>query len=162
MKMTQIVDKLYTLLNAATSTYLAAARGVYKYDFPVTAQNPDNTTWEVRIVPLPGTEGAEYMGDTGWRATFDVDIEARRPGGPHSAADLQAASLMVEEILQVIVDNRELVITGESEAASMSTLDGGNIARMTWETGSDSDGEVSYITCAVHPHWEGPQIAPSS
>ena len=154
--MSQIIDKLYTQLDAASSTLLAAAR-IYKYDFPTTT-DADSAVWEVRLIPLPCGEGSEYMGSTGWRAPFNIHIEARRVASPNSAAVLGAACAMAEEILQVLVDNRELSISGEDEAASMS----GEVAEpLKWDYGSMAEGETSYAVVNVTASWEGPQIAPS-
>jgi hypothetical protein len=158
MKMTQIMDALQAALDAATSTLLATAR-VYKYDFPTTTDE-DDTTWEARLIPLPNQEAAEYMGSGGWRASFTVHIEARRVCGANSAADLAAACAMSEELLQVMADNREMTISGETEAASMC----GDLAAskpLKWDYGSLSQGDVRYAVVNMTPTWEGPQVAPT-
>ena len=158
MKMSEIIDKLQTVLDAATSTLLAAAR-VYKYDFPTTV-DADSTTWEIRLIPLPCREGGEYLGSGGWRATFSVHIEARRPCGQDTAAELVAACTMAEELLQVMADNRELTITVGQEAASM-VGDMANSKSLEWDYGSLSIGEVSYAVVNMTPTWVGPQVEPT-
>ena len=157
MKMTQIISTLRTKLDAATSTLLSSAR-VYQYDFPTTV-DADSTTWEVRLIPLPCEETAEYMGDGGWYVPFTVHIEARRPCGNNSAADLAAACTMAEEILQVIADNRSFLVSGETEAADMG---GSGYRAMKWDYGSVSSGEVSYCVVNLTACWTGPQIAPTT
>lgn len=158
MKMTQIVNALHTTLEAATSTLLNTAR-VYKYDFPTTTPAASSTVWEVRLIPLPSEEGAEYMGEGGWYVPFTVHLEARRPCGPNSAADLAAACTMAEELLQVLADNRSLTISGETEAAAMG---GAGYRPMKWDYGSMAQGEVAFAVVNLTATWTGPQIAPSS
>jgi len=158
MKMSEIIDKLHTVLDAASSTLLADAR-VYKYDF-VTTPAADSSVWEIRLIPLPCKEGGEYMGAGGWRASFSVHIEARRPCGQDTAAELAAACTMAEELLQVMADNRELTIVVGEEAASM-VGDMANSKFLEWDYGSLSIGETSYAVVNMTPTWVGPQVAPS-
>jgi len=156
MKMTQVIDKLHAQLEAATSTLLADAL-VYKYDFPTTVKK-DSTIWQIRLIPLPNGEGAEYMDAGGWRASFSIHIEARRPCGQDTIADLAAACTMAEELLQVMADNRDMTITGESEAASMvGDLAAGN--KLKWDYGSIAEGDTREAVVNMTPTWEGPQIA---
>ena len=158
MKMSQIIDKLQTQLDAATSTLLAAAR-VYKYDFPTTTDS-DSTVWELRLIPLPSEETADYIGEGGFYVSFTVHIEAQRPCGQDSAADLAAACTMAEEILQVLADNRSMSISGETEAAVMASGSGG-AKPLKWDYGSKPEGETSMAVVNVTATWTGPQITPS-
>ena len=158
MKMTQIITKLQSELDAATSPLLADAR-IYAYDFPTTTPDEKSTAWELRLIPLPTTETSEYEGATGWYVPFNVHIEARRPCGTNSMNDLAAACTMAEEILQVIADNRAMTISGETEAAVMA---GEAYSAMKWDYGSMAQGEVSFAVVNLTACWTGPQIAPSS
>ena len=158
MKMTQIIDKLYTQLEAASSTLLAAAR-IYKYDFPTTT-DAGSTAWELRLIPLPSTESADYLGEGGFYGSFQVHIEARCPNARDSAAALAAACTMAEEILQVIADNRSMTISGETEAAVMASGSGAYVP-LKWDYGSLALGETSYAVVNVTACWTGPQLAPA-
>ncbi|HUW13151.1 MAG TPA: hypothetical protein VM537_25735, partial [Anaerolineae bacterium] len=129
-------------------------------DFPTTTPKAGSTVWEIRLFPLPNKEGSEYLGSGGWRASFSIHIEARRPCGQDSAAELEASTAMSEELLQVMADNREMSIDGEDEAASMV----GDLATgkpLAWDYGSAPEGETSMSVVNMTPTWEGPQVTPS-
>lgn len=157
MKMSQIITKLQSLLDAATSTQLVAAR-VYEYDFPTTVKG-DSTVWQIRLIPLPSAESAEYMGEGGWYVPFTVHIEAKRPCTPgNSATDLAASCILAEEILQVIADNRTMTITGETEAAAGG---GEGYQPLKWDYGFIAEGETSHAVVNLTATWTGPQITPT-
>jgi len=98
MTMQTVLEKLQTLYNAATTTYLANAR-VYIWDFPTT-RGAGNIV-EIVLIPLPSEDEPVSLGD-GWYDRFRVNIRASYPKQWEDANKHLAVS---EELKQVIRDN---------------------------------------------------------
>lgn len=150
MKMSQIVQRTHDILDAATGTYLTSAR-VYTYDFPMTVETAN--TLLIKIIPQNSQERGEYISGSGWYVPFTVLVEATIP---HVWSDVETMVKIAEELLGVFVNNRDLTITNEAEAASMY----GDAAGLRWDYGYVSEGEQSEYKITLLATWVGPQISP--
>ena len=153
MEMSALVDRLETILKAATGTYLTNAL-VYWGD-TITTENPDavsTSPLEIRLKPMPVTEGARFLGAQGWEAPLTVHIEATLP---LTWGTIRIAVLVCEELLGVIRSNRSITASGYTEAVSMLG-DGA----LKWDYGYGSKGEQGEWVVNLMAVWSGPNVGP--
>ena len=139
--MKTVLQKLQTLLDAGTGTYLAAATVVIGDQ---RATQTSSTAALVRVYPIDGEDKGEHIGTSGWYDLFNVTVMATYPP---AWADSNKQLDLCEEIKQIVRDNWQWTSGGEQVV----------LKRRSWSYGYRPDGQRIENTITVTVQYEAPQ-----
>jgi hypothetical protein len=143
MTMTEIVDKMVSIIEAGTGTYLTDA--VVLVGDPPQGQRDDHKV-TVCVVPLPSEDMADTMGPGAWDDLFRVNIRAWYPDAWNGTRKHLA---LAEELKQIIRDN----VTWANSSSQRAVL-----RKRKWGYGYDALGAqtLNRVDIIVEYQADGP------